>query len=119
DKAREVASLLSEAGLAAKLDREELSLGDSFLNFMESGLTECDYCLLLWSEAASRRAWVQVEWEAAFYRSVTEKRAFLVVGRLQEYKLPALLAPRLMVDLFPEARPGVGLLIKTWRDDRA
>lgn len=118
DQAREVAGLLSEAGLEAKLDRHELGPGDSFLNFMESGLSDCDYCLLLWSEAASRRGWVRAEWEAAFYRSVTEARAFLVVGRLEEYKLPALLAPRLMIDFFPEAQPGMGVLIKTWRDDR-
>jgi hypothetical protein len=61
---------------------------------------------------------VQIEWESALYRAVLEKRAFLVAGRLEETGLPALLAPRLRVDLFPQLQPGIGTLIDAWRKDR-
>jgi len=59
-----------------------------------------------------------MEWESALYRSVEEKRAFLVTGRLEDAILPPLLAPRLRVDLFPELQPGLGEIIKTWLADR-
>ena len=60
-----------------------------------------------------------MEWESALYRSVQEKRAFLVTGRLEEAALPPLLAPRLRVDLFPELQPGVDQIVETWRADRS
>ena len=86
---------------------------------MEQSLAKSDYCLLLWSQAAAKAAWVQLEWEAALCRTVKEARAFLVVGRLEEHPLPALLAPRLYIDLFPGIHPGIDRLIQEWRSDRA
>lgn len=117
ERALEVARLLEEAGLCAVVDRRLNKPGDDFLNFMERALTECDYCLLLWSAAASQRAWVRVEWEAALYRAVQESRRFLIVGRLEPHPPPALLAPRLSIDLFPQLRPGIDELINLWRED--
>ena len=117
-RAAAVAEILTGSGIDVRLDRKELYLGDSFLAFMNSALTDSDYCLLLWSQNAAGTPWVQIEWESALYRSVTEKRAFLVAGRLEDNPLPALLAPRLRVDLFPELQPGIGQIIDTWRADR-
>lgn len=114
-----VAAALREAGLKVRLDRAEVALGDSFLGFMESALAGSDYCLLLWSPHAAATPWVGLEWESALYRTVTEKRAFLVVGRLQDVPLPALLRPRLFTDLFPRLQPGLGRIVDAWRADRA
>ncbi len=117
-RAAAVAEVLTSSGIDVRLDRKELCLGDSFLSFMNSALTDSDYCLLLWSQNAAGTPWVQMEWESALYRSVTEKRAFLVAGRLEDNPLPALLAARLRVDLFPELQPGIGQIVDTWRADR-
>jgi len=117
-RAAAVADLLTAAGIQTRFDRRELSLGDSFLAFMESALSDSDYCLLLWSRQAAATQWVKLEWEAALYRSVQEKRSFLVVGRLEELNVPALLGPRLRVDLFPEWQPGLGQIVETWQADR-
>lgn len=113
-----VADILTGSGIGARFDRKELCLGDSFLSFMDSALADSDYCLLLWSRNAARTPWVRMEWESALYRSVEEKRAFLVTGRLEDTALPALLAARLRVDLFPELQPGIGQIIETWSADR-
>jgi hypothetical protein len=118
DRAGTIAGLLQAAGVQIRYDREELCLGDSFLAFMNNALTISDYCLLLWSKHASATPWVQLEWESALYRSVQEKQSFLVVGRLEDMAVPALLGPRLRVDLFPELQSGVTSLLNTWRDDR-
>ena len=117
-QAATVARLLTEAGIDVGFDRQELCLGDSFLAFMESALSISDYCLLLWSRNAAHTQWVKLEWEAALYRSVQEKRSFLVVGRLEDAAIPVLLGPRLRVDLFPEWQPGLGQIAETWKSDR-
>jgi hypothetical protein len=119
ERARLVALALEQAGLGVVLDRNVNRPGDDFLAFMEKSLSECDYCLLLWSSAAADRDWVRVEWEAALYRTIKGARRFLVVGRLEEYQLPALLAPRLFIDLFPELTPGIDELIAMCQHDRA
>ncbi|MEJ7739260.1 MAG: toll/interleukin-1 receptor domain-containing protein [Chitinophagaceae bacterium] len=118
DKAREIAGRLQQVDISVRFDRKELELGDSFLSFMEDALLNADYCLLLWSKAASRQKWVQVEWEAALYRSIQESRSFIIVGRLEPFPVPSLLGPRLMVELFPEHDPGFQQLIHLWQDDR-
>jgi hypothetical protein len=117
-QAATVADALTGSGIDVRFDRKELNLGESFLSFMESALTDSDYCLLLWSQRAAATPWVRMEWESALYRSVQEKRAFLVTARLEDAALPALLAPRLRVDLFPGLQPGIGQIIETWRADR-
>lgn len=117
-KALAVANCLQSAGIDVRFDRQELRLGDVFLTFMEQALSTSDYCLLLWSRQAAATEWVRMEWEAALYRSVQEKRGFLVAALLEDLPLPALLAPRLRADLFPELQPGLGRIIDTWLADR-
>lgn len=114
-----VAGELEEKGLRVEIDRERLRQGDRFLQFMEKALSQCDYCLLLWSEAAARGKWVEVEWEAALYRAINESRRFLLIGRLDQQALPALLGPRLRVNLFPELFPGLTELFTLWQEDTA
>ena len=114
-----VSKELEEKGLRVEIDRERLRQGDRFLRFMEKALSECDYCLLLWSEAAAKGKWVEVEWEAALYRAINESRRFLLIGRLDQQALPALLGPRLRVNLFPELYPGMTELFTLWQEDTA
>lgn len=117
-KAATVANLLQQANIEARYNREELRIGDSFLTFIESALSDADYCLLLWSKSAARTEWVRLEWEAALYKSVAERRSFLVAGRIEDIALPTLLAPRIRVDLFPNWQPGIGQVIDSWQADR-
>ena len=119
ESAQKVVEVLQASGLEPLLDRERVATGESFIAFMEEALSTSDYCLLLWSAAAATRIWVQQEWEAALYRSIAEKRAFLAIGRLDAHPLPVLLAPRLHVKLFPQIEPGLGDLVGTWTDDRS
>lgn len=117
--ALEVAKELEAKGLEVRIDREQLRQGDRFLQFMEQALSGCDYCLLLWSDAAAKGKWVTVEWEAALYRAVQESRRFLLIGRLDVRPLPELLGPRLRVNLFPALYPGLTELLALWREDVA
>jgi hypothetical protein len=115
--AHAVADRLRADGFGVELDRERLRTGDSFLSFMEKALSTCDYCLLLWSQAAAERKYVQLEWEAALYRTIEESRRFLLIGRLQDHPVPALLGPRLRVELFPDSAEGLDELVALLRED--
>lgn len=106
-----VAAHLRAAGLEPLVDREEIDLGESFLAFMNQALRSAHHCLLLWSQAAARSAWVRAEWEAAFHRTITEGQGFLLIGLLDDCPVPALLAPRLCVPLFPDLATGLAPLI--------
>jgi hypothetical protein len=119
DIAQRVADRLNAEGLEPVLDRERLSAGLSFIAFMENALATSDFCLLLWSAAAATRKWVEQEWQSALHRSVEEARAFLTVGRVDDHPLPALLRPRLYVELHPQLDPGLAQLVDAWRGDRA
>ncbi len=113
-----IATQLKEGQLQVIVDAEKLSTGRSFITFMEDALRKCDYCLLLWSAAASTSKWVRTEWEAAFHRTVELSQSFLVIARLEDHAVPELLRPRLRVDLFPEPRQGVNKLISMFQQDQ-
>ncbi len=119
EQATKVADLLREAGLEPVIDADEIRTGDSFISFMDEAITDCDYCLLLWSRAASEGRWVKQEWQSAYYRSVTKNQSFLVIGRLEALDPPPMLRPRSWIELFPMLEPGVEKLVAMWRDDEA
>jgi hypothetical protein len=119
ERATEVADLLREAGLDPVIDADEIRTGDSFISFMDEAITGCDYCLLLWSRAASNGRWVKEEWQSAYYRSVTTSQSFLVIGRLEELDPPPMLRPRSWIELFPKIEPGIQKLVAMWSDDKA
>ena len=118
ERAMSIACLLANAGVDTRIDRKHLTFGEGFLAFMNDALVTSSYCLLLWSRSAASSPWVTMEWEGALVRSVREKRGFLVVGRLEEIEVPALLQPRLWVDLFPDVSVGVRKLLDAWQLDR-
>jgi hypothetical protein len=116
--ASQVALALRHAGFGVVIDQWSNHAGDDVISFIERGLTECSYCLLLWSAAAAETPFVRMEWQAALYRTIREARRFLLIGRLEDYPLPTLLAPRLFVDLFPEMQPGLEKLVSACTHDR-
>lgn len=115
--AADLARELNNAGVRTLLDAQVLNAGDNFVAFMEGALSEADYFLLLWSRAAASKPWVTTEWQAALVRAVQEETAFFITARLEDFPVPALLAPRLWIDLFPQFSPGVERLIATVRGD--
>jgi hypothetical protein len=118
EHARSAADFLTRAEIDVRLDRSELVAGASFIQFMESALGTADYCLLLWSRAASSSPYVTEEWQNALCRAIEERRAFLTVGRLEDLQVPALLRARIWVDLFPRPDWGLLRLVDEWRSDR-
>jgi len=109
---------LERQGISARLDAAELGPGSNFAAFMDSSLAMSDYCFLLWSASARASPYVTEEWQTAWTRGIAEKRAFLVVGRLEELPVPALLRNRVWVNLFPTLEVGLQRIVTEWQADR-
>lgn len=72
--------------------------GGNLVLDINRALAQSDYFVLLWSQAAVARLWVDVEWSAAFARELQERRSFLFIVCLDMTPLPPLLAPRHYLD---------------------
>jgi len=118
DATFQVDDLLRAAGIKTYCDRRTLQPGESFLEFMETGLSQADYCLLLWSQAARDSVYVKAEWLAALNRMLVEQRNFLVVARLENIPVPTLVNHRLYVDLFPDLAAGVARVVAMVQHDQ-
>lgn len=115
----EVAGLLEAAGHQVTVDTVKLRPGDNFVAFMNDALEASEYCLLLWSQAAARSEWVREELCAAYVRSVQERRAFLILARLDTYEIPSLLKPRIFIDMSANLLGGVDRVLDTITRDTA
>jgi TIR domain len=114
-----ISAALSKAGVSVILDQHNVLVGDDLINFMETGLQSADYCLLLWSQHAECRYYVSLEWHAALAKEASQKRIFLLVGRLDSHPLPALLQCRRYIDFFPTITAGIAEISALWQRDQA
>jgi hypothetical protein len=95
-------------------------LGGNLVLDINRELAQSDYFVLLWSQAAVNRQWVDAEWSAAFARELRERRSFLFIVRLDRTPLPPLLAPRQYLDAAGNNwNDLVNELVTTWLRDRA
>ncbi len=90
--ARLLASALAETGVNVWFDEWNLRPGDSIVGGIESGITDCDVFVLIWSENAKQSNWVGTEMRAAINRRVGDKALRLVPVLSDETPLPALIA---------------------------
>lgn len=94
--------------------------GGNLVLEINRALAQSDYFVLLWSQAAVDRQWVDVEWSAAFARELRERRSFLFIVRLDRTPLPALLAARHYLDAVDNNwNDFVSKLAAIWAQDRA
>lgn len=94
--------------------------GGNLVLEINRALAQSDYFVLLWSQAAVDRQWVDVEWSAAFARELRERRSFLFIVRLDRTPLPALLAARHYLDAVDNNwNDFVSELAAIWDQDRA
>jgi hypothetical protein len=95
-------------------------LGGNLVLDINRALAQSDYFVLLWSQAAVDRQWVDMEWSAAFARELKERRSFLFIVRLDRTPLPTLLAARQYIDAVDNNwNELVNELAAIWLQDRA
>lgn len=102
------------------IEVSDFPLGENLVLVINRRLAQSDYFVLLWSQAAVDRQWVNAEWSAAFARELLERRSFLFIVRLDKTPLPPLLAPRHYLDAADNSWDElVNQLVTTWLRDRA
>ncbi len=96
---RRLANDLKQAGLEVWLDEWEIKVGDSITHKIDRGLSDCDYVVVVLSEAAIRSGWVEREWRSAIFAEIDDKRV-RVLPILAEpcTELPALLRDKKYAD---------------------
>ena len=82
--------LLNE-GYEVWMDRWEISVGQSIVHEVDTALSDCDFMLLLLSEAALSSYWVSAEWQSMFMDEVTKGKVIILPLLLEECKIPTVL----------------------------
>jgi hypothetical protein len=113
---------LHNHGFDAFIDRKDIRPGGNILLTINDQIEKSNYFVLLWSEVSAGRPWVEVEWTAAqtLELDLRKRRSFLIVVRLTNTYLPAVLAPRRCLDAFDGGWDNVVEdLVSTWEADMA
>jgi TIR domain-containing protein len=99
----------------------QIGPGANILLAADRAMTESDYFVLLWSEAARNQPWIDEQWSAAFARELREQhRRFFFVVRLDETPLQStILAARPQVDARRDWDAAVAELVATWAHEGA
>ena len=89
---RLLAIALVEQGIGAWFDEWEIRPGDSIVGGLESGLSDSDVFMLVWSAHASTSNWVGTEMRAYLTRRVSDDSLRIIPILLDSTPLPALVA---------------------------
>ncbi len=98
---RQLAGVLRGKGKRVWLDEEQIGPGDSVVGRIDEGLRHSRQVVVCLSDAQRASGWSRAEFEAALHAELSDggKRVIpVVVGDLDESKLPALLRPKRRVD---------------------
>jgi len=90
---RRLEAELQTAGAEVWVDHSGVRGGDNLPKRISEALAWCDTVLLIWSEAASKSHWVELEWTNAL-----SLRKTIIPCLVSQVQLPALLANVLYVD---------------------
>jgi hypothetical protein len=111
---------LLERGIDPFLDIMDILPGDDVVMSINGALERSDFYVLVWSEAARDRYWVNSEISAARVLEQRRARPFVFIVRLDESELPPVLAPRRYLDAFGGMRQlAADQLAAVWMRDRA
>jgi hypothetical protein len=92
ETARLLARELVARGLDVWFDEWQIKPGDSITGGIESGISQCDTFVALWSIRAAKSNWVETELRAALRRRVDDRTFRVIPLMLDDTRLPTLIA---------------------------
>lgn len=93
--------LLAGEGINLFFDEWDIRLGDPLMGTIERGLHDADVFIVVWSAAASRSNWVDVELQTFLRRRIDNDTLRVIPLMLDETPLPPLLANYAGMNLMP------------------
>lgn len=103
---RTLAMLLAGEGINLFFDEWDIRLGDALMGVIEQGLQDADIFVVVWSDAARRSNWVDVEVQTFLRRRVDNHALRVIPLMLDDTPLPALLANYAGMNIAPGNRQG-------------
>jgi len=103
----QVVSALRGSGHQVWVDQSELKVGGSLAGSIQEGIAKSNAFLLLYSRAAASSPWVELEWQAALSRALTDPTYALLLGRLDAADPPLLLQTKKWTDLSSDLVAGI------------
>jgi len=92
-------------------DIGEIKVGDSIVDKVQQGLTECDYLLIVLSRASTTSQWVQEELSAAKTIEIEKSGVFILPVLIETCTLPPLIASKRYADFRNEYEKGLKELL--------
>lgn len=90
--ARDLASALTKRGTPVWFDEWEIRIGDSIVQRIDSALGTVSHLVVLLSQHAITRPWVQREFSSALMRQLSQQSIRVLPIRLDECQMPAILS---------------------------
>jgi hypothetical protein len=113
DFVRGLAVDLSAMGHQPWLDEWEILAGESIPAKISSGVQEADFLVVVLSTAAVASQWVENEWQAKYWREVSDRGVSVIPALLSDCAIPALLQAKKYIDFRSDYTSALELLGKS------
>ena len=110
--ATELAQQLRNAGHDARIDTQDLALGDNAIEFMNEGISNAAAVIILFSGHSLKAEWQKLEIDAARWNEVAQGGGRCIVVRLDDTPLPPTLGPKAYGRLKPGDRGALRKLVE-------
>ena len=112
-EASRLAEDLERAGHSVWLDEWAISIGDSIVERIESGLQGSTYLVLCYSDAGVMSPWMSREWMSALSRQLEGQAVRILPVMLTGEAIPAILSDLHAADLRADWNNGMALLLRS------
>ena len=114
--AANLANDLLACGIDVWLDSFKVHAGDCIPSRVSEGLASADYIVLLMSRKAMKSKWVEQEWLPAIHKEIVRRRLILIPARIDNCKVPMILAHKLFADFRQSYVQGLAELTAAFYD---
>lgn len=102
---------LGNAGHLPWLDEWEIRVGESIPTRVSEGIEQADAVAVVLSNNAVASRWVEREWQAKYWRELSEHRIMVLPILYQDCRIPTLLATKKYADFRSDYRSGLKQLL--------
>lgn len=110
--AERLSMALRDRGHKVWIDAWEVELGDSIIEQIDTGLSDCEFLLLCCSDAVSASPWMDREWMSALARQLSGLNVRVLPVRLTGGTLPSILADVKYADLAADWQLGLDAICR-------
>jgi hypothetical protein len=104
---RELASDLRKLGHTVWLDEYEISVGESIVGRVGSGIRQAEFVIVVLSRSSVASGWVEREWHEKYWQEINAAQVMVLPVLLEDCPIPALLSPKKYADFRSDYKLGL------------